>query len=823
MEIEKVLSKFQKVKRQVNGEYSCLCPAHQDKKSSLNITVKDNKILICCHAKCRTEDIISAVGLKMTDLFLDAKEEEISPDKTYTVEEIKSWPWTEKVYLYPNKENQDYMLVVRMRNKDFRQYAYIGDGRYKAGLNKKTPVIYRLPEVIAAIKRDLVICITEGEKDADNIVKHFKMPATTIPGGCGGGWRKSYNQYFKGVKIVLVGDNDEPGRKLMKIIAENLSPIAKEIRLLELPGIGQKCDVSDWIDAGGDKPRFMKLIAGTQKYEPETLCVENNDYLTFYTDTWNAERFVEMYREDIKYCEGWKSWLIWDGKRWKFDKNREVELMAKKTIRKLHDRVSSIEDDKARKTLLDHIRNSESRNKRSAMVDLARCEREIASITDDYDGINTDWLFNVNNGTIDLKTCKLKPYDRTDLITKMVDIEYNENATCPLWEEFLCKIFNNDQERIDFIQRGIGYTLTASSQEQCMFVAHGTGANGKSTFISVINELLGEYAIQASTETFMVKKNANNGNANEDVAALRGSRFVSCVETEEGMRFAEVMLKSLTGGDQISARFLYQERFNFTFKGKLWMACNHKPQIRGTDEAIWRRIRLIPFDVTIPEEERDHDLLNKLKKELPGILAWAVRGCKNWQERGLNPPEAVMRATKDYKNEMDIVSNYLSECCILDSKCSVLSKSLYDDYVSWAEENKERIMTKKAFGMKLKEKGIEKNISRSGLTRDCSLYIGVGLLEKNENSGIDGIDDRRFRETFSHEREIPRNFSGILEIDPIDPIDFDNKNNIICPKCYYMSYGICKLGVKEVGKLTKCNYFRMIAEVKEIEEMPVPF
>lgn len=821
MEIGKVLSKFQKVKRHTNGEYSCLCPAHPDKKSSLNITTKENKILLCCHVGCRAEDIVSSVGLKMADLFLDEKEE-INPGKTYTIEEIKNWPWTEKVYLYPNKENQDYMLVVRMKNKDFRQYAYVGGGKYKAGLNKKTPVLYRLPEIIEAIKRDLVICITEGEKDADNIVKHFKMPATTIPGGCGGGWRKSYNQYFKGAKIVLVGDNDDPGRKLMKAIAENLNPIAKEIRFLELPGMGLKCDISDWIDAGGNKPNFMKLIAGTQKYASKMLCVEDNG-ITFYTDTWNAERFVEMYKENIKYCEGWKSWMIWDGKKWKFDKNREVELMAKKTIRKLHDRVSSIENDKERKALLDHIRNSESRNKRSAMVDLARCEREIASATEDYDGVNTDWLFNVNNGTIDLKTCKLKQHDRTDLITKMVDIEYDENATCPLWEKFLCDIFNNDKERIDFIQRAVGYSLTASTQEQCMFVAHGTGANGKSTFISIVNELLGEYAIQASTETFMVKKNANSGNANEDVAALRGSRFVSCVETEEGMRFAEVMLKSLTGGDQISARFLYQERFCFTFKGKIWMACNHKPQIRGTDEAIWRRIRLIPFDVTIPENERDHDLLNKLKTELPGILAWAVRGCKDWQEKGLNPPESVTRATKDYKNEMDIVSNYLSECCILDSKCQVLSKSLYDDYVSWAEENKERIMTKKAFGMKLKEKGIEKNISSSGITRNCTFYLGVGLLEKNENSVIDAINKQGFCEIFPHENRLPKTLLKTPKIDRIDHSDFEDKNIIICPKCYYNSYGICKLGVKEVNKLSKCDYFRIVAEIKEIEEMVTPF
>lgn len=813
MQLKQLLSKFKKVKQGKNGEYSCLCPAHEDKHSSLNITTKEDKILICCHVGCDTKNVMSAAGLKMTDLFLDTKEEEASSGKAYTVEEIKNWHWVEKVYLYPNKENQEYMLVVRFKNKDFRQYSYVGDGKYKAGLNKKTPVLYRLPEVILGIEKNLVICIAEGEKDADNIVKHFKMPATTVPGGCGGGWRKHYNQYFKDAKVILLPDNDDPGRKLMKTIAENLYPVAKEVRLLELPGIGQKCDVSDWIDNGGDRPHFMKLIAGTQKYTQKTLCVENTD-ITFYTDTWNAERFVEMYKDDVKYCEGWKTWLIWDGKRWKFDNNREIELMAKTTVRKLHDMVSGIEDDKARKILLDHIRNSESRNKRSAMVELARCEKEITSVTDDYDGVNTDWLFNVNNGTIDLKTCKLKPHDKTDLITKMVDIEYNEDAVCPMWEKTLCKLFDNDQERIDFIQRAVGYSLTASSREQCMFVLHGTGKNGKSTFITIINELLGEYAIQASTETFMVKKNPNNGAANEDVAALRGSRFVSCVETEEGMRFAEVMLKSLTGGDKLSARELYQKRFNFTFKGKLWMACNHKPQIRGTDEAIWRRIRLIPFDVTIPEEERDLDWPEKIKEELPGILAWAVRGCKNWQEKGLQAPESVTRATKEYKNEMDIVSAFLLECCVLGSSYSVTAKALYSNYVSWAEENKERIMTKKAFSMKLKEKGIGKTESNAGVTRKCTLYLGVALLLNDP--ATDAGDDHLFHETFPHEREHGKSLPKTLNITGI----VGGNKSIICPKCYYLSYGFCKIGVKEVNKLSECGYYRPIVEAEEMMVSP---
>jgi putative DNA primase/helicase len=283
-------------------------------------------------------------------------------------------------------------------------------------------------------------------------------------------------------------------------------------------------------------------------------------------------------------------------------------------------------------------------------------------------------------------------------------------ATAPRWEQFLSQVMNNDGHLIAFLQKCVGYTLTGDTREQALFLAYGGGSNGKSVFISTLLQLMGDYGKSTRTETLLSKKYDGIPN---DVARLHGARLVAAVESEAGRRLAEALVKQLTGGDTICARFLRREFFEFRPTFKVWLAVNHKPTVRGTDHAIWRRIRPIPFTVTIPDEQQDKTLDDKLKTELPGILAWAVRGTHLWLQDGLTPPEAVKQATQTYREEMDVLGAFLRECCMVEPDAKETAASLYGTYKeAWCKESGEKPITKTAFGIALRERGLQAKVHR---------------------------------------------------------------------------------------------------------------
>lgn len=478
-------------------------------------------------------------------------------------------------------------------------------------------------------------------------------------------------------------------------------------------------------------PEYRSSISLSQE-KREIVLSDNFRPVDFYTDTTNAEELARQYNGDIKYCEIWGKWLIWDGKKWNIDDKNEIQQLAKQTILNFYSRAAMITDDDKRSKLIDNAKRSEALGKRKAMIELAKSEKNIPAIPSNFD--ENRWILNLNNGTLNLRTCELYPHKREDYITKKIPVNYNPDAECPTWKKFLNTTFNGDKELISFIQKSIGYSLSGSTQEQCIYILHGTGANGKSTFLTTIKDILGEYAQQTPSETLMAKKNQNS--SSNDLARIRGSRFVSSVETEEGKTFAEVLIKQLTGEDTVTARFLFNEYFDFKPECKIWLASNHKPKIRGTDYAIWRRIRLIPFLITIPEEERDPLLLEKLRTEQEGILAWAIAGCKAWQNEGIKIPDKVKFATDDYKDEMDTLGDFIKECCVIGKDFKATSQDLYNKYIGWCNLTGEKEITQRAFGLKLSERGYEKEKGTSGLFRLKYFYKGIGIISNTEEEDL---------------------------------------------------------------------------------------
>ena len=385
----------------------------------------------------------------------------------------------------------------------------------------------------------------------------------------------------------------------------------------------------------------------------------------------------------------------------------------------MNDKKDMSDEEKEHDRLMKWASRSGQKERVRAMVDLAKPDLAIRTESLDL----APWLFNCQNGTIDLRNGNLLPHQRDDLLTKISPIKYDPDAIAPTWQNFLDQIFASNKTIESYVQRFLGYSLTGMVSEQALAFLHGEGANGKTTFVNAIRDFFGDYAQEAAPDMLLEKRFSGIPN---DLARLRGARFVSVTETSDGRRFDEGIIKRLTGGDRITARFLKAEYFEFEPSHKLWLISNHKPIIKGQDFAIWRRIKLIPFEVIFADHEQDKSLPDKLKEELPGILAWAVRGCLDWQQVGLNEPDEVKIATGCYKSEMDVVQRFIDECCTVEQRLSVMANGLYMTYQEWSEKAGEENMTMQAFGRRLTAKGFASKHTRNG---ECRLGLQLRVLE----------------------------------------------------------------------------------------------
>jgi putative DNA primase/helicase len=415
------------------------------------------------------------------------------------------------------------------------------------------------------------------------------------------------------------------------------------------------------------------------------------------------------YGKDIRYNALWKKWLVWNGSHWEMDDGYLIHDMGLRMIRGIYEELLKTSDIRDRLDIEKHAMQSESARRRKALIEVASWIPELNIKTDFLD--KDPWLFNIKNGTIDLRTGELREHKQEDLITRVANVEYDQNADCPVWKQFIMEIMNYNTDLIRFIQNAAGWAITGDTSEQSMFILFGTGANGKSTFLNTIMNILGDYAIATPTETFMRKKGDQITN---DIARLRGTRFVTTTEAEHGRRLSEPLIKQITGNDRMTARFLYGEFFNFVPTFKIWMATNHKPVIKGTDHGIWRRIKLIPFITRIEEEKQDKHLEQKLMLEGPGILNWLIEGAKRWCQEGLKTPAIIIKATDEYRAEMDVIGNFLKERCLQQPGLMIKARELFKCYQDWCDDHNEHAVSERFLGLRLKEMGLEQKRSNDG-------------------------------------------------------------------------------------------------------------
>ena len=429
------------------------------------------------------------------------------------------------------------------------------------------------------------------------------------------------------------------------------------------------------------------------------------------TDVGNAKRLVSLFGENIRYVYEFKKWIQWDGSRWLFDETGHMFRLAKETAKSIHQEASKETNEDRRRSLIGHALRTESKKQLDSMIEVAKTEEGITISQSELD--QDQYLLGVANGVINLKNGGLIDNCKEKMITKQAKVVYDPSSKCPMWLKFVNEISNGDQELAGYLKKIVGYSITGDIREQVLFFLYGHGANGKSVFINIIQDLLSDYAMQTPVSTIMTR---SKGGINNDVARLCGARFVATTETEEGSRFNDSEIKLITGGDTITARFLHKEFFQFRPQFALWISGNHKP-IPGDGYGIWRRLILIPFDVQFNKERQDKHLTSKLRSELSGILNWAIEGCLEWQNEGLTTPSVILNATKEYKTEMDRIRSWMLDCCIENPKpdSSTRVSDIYRSDKSWANDNGEWPMNQRILNTKLVERGYQKTRKSSGI------------------------------------------------------------------------------------------------------------
>lgn len=743
MTAHEILGRLNRVKSAGPSSWMALCPGHDDHDPSLSVTeASDGKVMLHCFATsaCTAETIVNAMGLTMRDLMPNDRNNgnghttttrKPVPDATYDYVDADG-QLVYQVVRYPNKPNGD---------KDIKQRRPDGKDGWIYKVRGMPKLLYHLPDTIAAAKAGRTILIVEGEKDCDRARTTLGLAATTNSEGAGK-WPQDQSHHLTGARVIIIPDNDPTGRDHAQKVAASVAPYAARVQVVELPGVPVKGDLSDYLDAGGTIDDLTQLVRDTPQWEPHTepepvsvapggeVAGDDgilNDPRYRHTDVGNAKLLVAQHGRDLRYCEAQHSWYVWTGTIWKQDKSVRVVKavqLAKSTVQTIFDEATRTHDDATWK----HARKSNHAAPIAAMLKMAETEPGIPILPDDMDC--DPWLLNCPNGTVDLRTGELREHRREDLMTKLAGADYDPAAECPTWLKFLEDILP-DREVREFVQRAAGYSLTGSNEEDCWLFLYGRGANGKTTLLEALLDVAGDYGHNAVHDLFAQKQTSG---ASDDVAALRGTRFVVTSEVQQGKRMDEAKAKQLTGGDTLTARKLYENAIQFKPTFTIWQAGNHKHVVRGTDEGIWRRIHPVPFEESIPEEKQDKGLAQKLQAEYQGILAWCVRGCLTWQRGGLEVPEAVKQSKQEYRKEEDVFGQWLEECTVEEAFAASKASDLHRSYQAFWMANVGGKTAPSARGMagELKRRGYTSEHRKSG-----TWWLGL-TVRTGDGDGCDG-------------------------------------------------------------------------------------
>ena len=802
MDIVEILERFDDVSDEVDG-YLAKCPAHPDTRPSLRVWVGDDrKVRLSCRAMCKNDDIVKAAGLRWPDLF-DVTGDAVTvpkerPELIGITQVVQLRMWLDSL---PVWDGADPYAFKRFGVKA-AEAERIGL-RYWAEAYTKRPAFVsqtfaRYPRMVVPLVgfdgvtrgaqgRDLtgqcpgrwislsnpegqrwapygvfrgeagygVTLITEGPGDGLTAAA-VGYDAVAIRGAALAGSPELIDELaagLRGTQVIVAGDNDTAGITFSRRLAEGLAVHGVAVYVLAIPHEGD--DLTDWRerDAEGFATALHRAVKAATpvrmhaEAEAATVSAEmaeatgtevvSRDQGTEaarvlagliqrygMSDAMNAHALVAWTDGRVKYAPG-LGYYVWNGRTWE-----RSEVKVRQEIHRMG----------AALVMASKLEESKGFTMTSRIDALMTELRSVPSVHVDADEFDAHpELLSFRNGTVDLRTGRLRPHDKADMLTVMLPLTYDADAVCPRWEKFLSEIFMGSAEMVGYMQRLTGYGITGNTNEQCFAVLHGSGANGKSVYTETLTSVFGGIT---KTTPFATFEDKGSGGIPNDIAALRGARLVMASEGESGKAMSEAVLKRVTGKDKVTARFLRQEFFTFAPTFLIMLATNHKPKFRGQDEGLWRRVKLIPFERYFAPAERDYDLDRKLLAESAGIVAWAVRGAVQWYQGGLEDPAAISTATRDFRETSNTLDGFFPGVVVADPDAVTNGADVYHAYRDWCEaeglQSKE-VWSRTALYGALEERKITKKRTAKGMA-----LVGIRLASapmKATGPGIFGSDD----------------------------------------------------------------------------------
>ena len=721
---------FFKIMKRYGDKVQCRCPAHDDKHASLTITKGRKCTLFYCHAGCTVDAVLNAAGLEKKDTFYDV--EPRSPNwKAYV--EAREKRRIEAVYNYVSINGAYAFTKIRCEGKKII-YGKLQNDRFTYGLGhdvgrKSYKAIYgSLQTINKAIAEGKPIFIPEGEKDADTLIK---QGYTAFTYGGVNDWQSDFATLVQRADVYILADSDEAGKRVAETIQNDIKTVAKSSKIIVPMPDTPKADITDYFNAGHSKQEFEQMLQQEQSTVKESVREyaavrstpiepqkRQDSRLEQILKDLHAERyetsdkgfgrlFADVFKDKHRYNPSRKDFMRYDGKRWIDD----IEgLSARASAKNLSDALVryAVNVDTEGKYLKAVAALCNIRNRNNMLQD----SKDVYFFSNEQLDVN-DYLLNVQNGTLDLSGNEpvFLSHSPDMLLSKICNAEYNPAADCREWKKFLLEIMQDDKEKISYLQKIAGLSLTGNTEQETCFILYGsTTRNGKSTFCETLIHLLGDYAVTMKPESLAVRQNLDSRQASGDIARLAGCRFCNASEPPKRMLFDTALLKSLLGRDSITARHLYQRETTFVPKFKLVINTNFLPTI--TDDTVFSsgRINVVSFDRHFEPQEQDKDLKNRLrnKRELSGILNWCIEGLRLYRKEGLKPPAAVQTATDTYRTDSDKVGNFINECLAKTGRNSK-AKDIYEAYTKWCDDNGYGCENKGNFFAELKAKGLFMN------------------------------------------------------------------------------------------------------------------